>query len=193
MTNSTKDPIVCFEHSTSQKNGDIKQTNLMMLKVETPNLEWTRHPSSTSDVLVHVLAIEVKCGWCAMGRHSAKGMVVMAVQDERRLAHMMRAVSCMFVTTGLDHAACVIFHSSASLANFIAAWGFCGIPCVLCCWLCVLCYDFVAHLLITMGLLGIAGGIWAVVAWRLDIAAKEGGGEEGAQADRDGSSHCARP
>jgi len=24
VTNSTKDPIVCFEHSTSQKNGDIK-------------------------------------------------------------------------------------------------------------------------------------------------------------------------
>lgn len=116
------------------------------------------------------------------GHHSLKDMISMAQEDEKKLLNIIRAVACVLLLAGWIMLFSP-FVTALQVLPLLSSLGFfavvvCAlIVSCLCCLTITIIAWFNYRPLLSIGLLAIAGGIWAIVAWRLNTAAEEGGGE----------------
>ena len=107
-------------------------------------------------------------------------MMLMAKEDEKKVLYLVRAVGCVLLLVGWVMLFSP-FVTALEVLPLLSGLGFFAVVLValIMSTLCCLTVGIVAYIryrpVLAIGLLALAGGIWGIVAWRLNTAAETGG------------------
>ncbi|CAB9508410.1 Protein of unknown function (DUF1625) [Seminavis robusta] len=135
--------------------------------------------------------IEKKCLGCEndlgdiwmvrKGRIGLHEMLDMAREDEKKILYLIRAVGCVLLLAGWIMLFSP-FVTALQVLPLLSQLGYFAVvlTALIVSTLCCLTVTIVAYIryrpVLAIGLLALAGAIWGIVAWRLNVAAETGGG-----------------